>query len=117
MELNITNLDNGVKHAKLEGRMDLKGTNAIDMPFNAQINTAKAHVVIDMENVEFLASIGIRLLLSGARTLDKRGGKMVIFAPQKMVEEVLTTAGIDQLIPIYHDFDEACTAALNETPA
>jgi anti-sigma B factor antagonist len=110
MQFELKKLDNGIKQIKLLGRMDLKGTNEIDIPFNAQVNTAKAPVLVDMSEVEFLASIGIRLLLSSARALDRRGGKMVLLKPQLMVEDILKKSEIDQLIPIYHDYDEACTA-------
>lgn len=110
MKFEVERLNNGIKKVTLMGRMDLKGTNEIEMPFNAQISTAKVPVLVDMSEVEFLASIGIRLLLSSARALSKRGGKMAILNPQPMVEDVLQTAGIDQLLEIHHDYDEACQA-------
>lgn len=110
MKFEVNELDNGIKQVRLVGRLDMKGTNEIDNLFNFQINTAKAPVLIDMSEVDFLASIGIRLLLTSARALSRRGGKMVILNPQPMVEDVLKTAGVDQLIEIYNDYDLACTA-------
>ncbi|MDJ0730497.1 MAG: STAS domain-containing protein [Crocosphaera sp.] len=112
MDFNVEKLDNGIEKVNLAGRMDLKGTNQIEMPFNAQVTCSKVPVIIDMAEVEFLASIGIRLILSSARAIKKRGSKMVILNPQPMVEDIFKTSGIEKLIEIYHDYDEACQAVI-----
>ena len=112
MEFNVEKLDNGIQKVNLVGRMDLKGTNVIEMPFNAQVTTSKIPVIIDMAGVEFLASIGIRLILSSAKAISRRGSKVVILNPQPMVEDVFKTSGINKLIEIYHDYNEACQAVI-----
>jgi anti-sigma B factor antagonist len=109
MEMQITNLENGIKQIKLIGRMDLKGTNEIDNSFTFATSSSKTPVLVDMSEVEFLASIGMRTLLSNARVVERRGGKMVLFKPQPLVREALTTAGFDRLIPMIDDFDLACS--------
>jgi anti-sigma B factor antagonist len=110
MKLEISELKSGIKQAKLIGRLDMKGTNEIDNEFAAKVGTTKGSVIVDMTEVEFLSSIGMRLLISAARAIAKRGGKMVILKPQPLVREVIETAGFDAIIPLYDDFDEACEA-------
>ncbi|GBF82318.1 STAS domain-containing protein [Aphanothece sacrum] len=110
MKLELNDLDNGIKQVKLCGRLDFKGTNEIEEPFKTQVESSKSPVLVDISEVNFLASIGIRFLLSNAKKLVKIGGKMVILNPQPMVEEVLKTSGIDQLIEIYNDYETACIA-------
>ena len=112
MDFNVEKLDNGIRKVTLVGRMDLKGTNAIEMPFNAQVASSKVPVIIDMAGVEFLASIGIRLILSSAIAISRRGRKMIILNPQPMVEDIFKTSGIEKLLEIYHDYDEACQALI-----
>jgi anti-anti-sigma factor len=68
---------------------------------------------VDLSQVPFLASIGIRILLTNARVLRQRGGRMALLNPQSMVEEVLKVTGIESIIPIFHDL-EAASAALTE---
>lgn len=109
MEMQITSLENGIKQVKLTGRMDLKGTNEIDNSFTFGTSSSKTPVLVDMSEVEFLASIGMRTLLSNAKALQRRGSKMVLFKPTPLVREALTTAGFDELIPIIDDFDQACS--------
>ena len=97
----------------LSGRLDVTGTHEIDMPFTALIATKKAAILVDLSRVDFIASIGMRTLLSYTKALSKRGGKMLLVNAQPMVKEVLVTAGIDQLIPIY-DGEDAARAALKD---
>jgi anti-anti-sigma regulatory factor len=51
--------------------------------------------------------MGLRSIVLPARAVHGRGGKVVLFAPNEMVESVLKTAGIDSLIPVRHDLDAA----------
>ena len=47
---------------------------------------------------------------SAARAQAARGGRLVLCNLDPMVKKVLVTAGIDGLIPIFDDFEEACSA-------
>lgn len=107
-------LDNGVTLITLDGRLDMQGTQEIDLRFTALTATSKAAIVVDLSQVGFIASIGMRTLLSNAKALGKRGGKMVLYNPVPLVRETLATAGIDALIPMYDDYDQACAAALGQ---
>lgn len=87
----------------LEGRLDIDGARAVEDRFAFLTTTKEADVVVDLAGVTFLASIGIRMLMTAARGQHGRGGKLVIAAAQPAVTKVLTTAGIDQLIPMFDD--------------
>jgi anti-anti-sigma factor len=110
VKLEISDLDNGVRLAKLVGRMDMKGTLEIDNEFALKIGSSRQPVLVDMEEVEFIVSLGMRTLISAARGVSNRGNRMVIFNPQALVKEALDTAGFSQLIPMYDELDEAIIA-------
>lgn len=110
MKLDIIDLDNGIRQAKLIGRMDMKGTLEIDNEFALKIGSSSQPVVVDMSEVEFLVSLGMRTLISAARGVNNRGNKMVLLQPQPLVREALETAGFSQLIPMFDDLDEAIIA-------
>lgn len=112
MKIEKSELENGATRINLSGRLDIQGAGEIETAFAAYLNGDKQAVVVDMSEVVFLASIGIRLLLVSAKKADKNGGKMAIFSPQPMVKEALKTAGIDTLIPIFDDVDTASAAML-----
>ncbi|MEI6302752.1 MAG: STAS domain-containing protein [Betaproteobacteria bacterium] len=109
MQIDSERLDGGVLKIALAGRMDVQGTQEIDLKFTGYTANQQA-VIVDMSAVEFLASIGIRTLLLAAKAISRRGGKVVIFNPDSNVTSVLEMAGIDTLIPICRSLDEACSA-------
>jgi len=67
-------------------------------------------LLVDLSKVNFLASMGIRTLITGAKMLKERGGKMILFSPEMMVAKVLKTSGTEMLIPVYYDLGLARNA-------
>jgi len=110
MDLQVQRLENGIDRVRLVGRMDSAGVAAIDDRLGAIAATGSARVLVDLSGVPFLASIGIRSLLTSARTLRRRGGAMALLGPQAVVEEVLRLTGIEAMIPIFHDLETASAA-------
>jgi anti-sigma B factor antagonist len=117
MHMEISALEPGVMWIALSGRLDVDGTQSIEMAFTAHPETERAAVLVDLGEVDFIASIGMRLLLSNAKALAKRGGKMVLARAQPRVRDVLRTAGIDTLIPLYDDVDQACSDLRSAVPS
>lgn len=111
MKLETHWIDPQTLQVSLQGRLDVAGALEIDAPFTAAAVTQCARVVVDLAETSFIASIGIRTLVSSAKALAVRGGRMVLMRPGPDVRRVLETAGIDQIIPIRDDLAGA-TAAL-----
>lgn len=116
MQFDLTTLEDGIKVAKLVGRLDLQGTNEIDDRFTFSISSHSDSVLVDMSEVEFLASIGMRMLISNAKAVNRRGGKFVLVSPTPLVKDALITAGFESLIPMYDDFDSAYAAVKVAVP-
>jgi len=108
MEMTWEQRSDGVCMIALNGRLDIAGAQAIDVKFTALTATKTQQIVVEVSQVSFLASIGIRTLVSNAKAQARRGGKMVLAGPQPAVHEVLQLAGIDTLIPVYPDTNTAC---------
>jgi len=109
MEMSMEELAGGVTKVVLDGRLDIAGAQAIDLKMNVIAGSKKA-VLVDMQKVEFIGSMGLRALVAPARAIKSRGGKMVLFAPTEMVEKVLKASAIDAMIPIHHEFQNAVAA-------
>lgn len=107
MEMAVRDLDSGILGINLSGRMDIIGTQQIDLKFTALTATRKAQILVDLSNVTFIASIGIRTLITNAKAQKARGGCMVLYKPSDQVQQVLRATGIDTLIPIAHDIETA----------
>jgi anti-anti-sigma factor len=94
----------------------MQATNEIGDQFALAVGNARESAVVDLSEVSFLASIGMRMLISAARALNNWGQKMVLLSPTPEVREALVVAGFDKLIPICNDMD-AALAALKEPVA
>ena len=99
MQLETESLPDDILKINLSGRMDVAGTQAIDLKFTGHAANRRA-VIVDMSDVAFLASIGMRTLMLAAKAVFARGGRMVLLNPDSNVTHVLEMAGIDTLIPI-----------------
>jgi anti-sigma B factor antagonist len=110
MQLTTEQINESTLRIALVGRMDVTGTLAIDQSFTVLAAARSAGVIVDLSGVVFLSSIGIRTLISSAKALASRGGRMVLFAPVPLVRKVLETAGIDRIIPIFDDLAAAVAA-------
>ena len=109
MEIQYSELDNGIILIKLSGRLDIIGTGEIETKFAGYCAGEKVRVIVDLSKVDFLASIGIRLLTLTAKSVASRGGKMVILNPIPEVQEVLEITGIPAIIPMYSQLESAET--------
>jgi len=107
MNLTQESLGGDLTRIVLDGRLDLDGTQKISDQFSYRTTTSPGRFAVDLSQVTFIASIGIRMLLTAARAQAQRGGKMILISPEGMSRKVLETAGVDQLVPIVPDLDTA----------
>ena len=61
------------------------------------------HLVLDLENLTFMDSSGIGVLLGRLRTLQNRGGKMSVKNMQPPVEKLFRLSGMHRVIGIEKD--------------
>lgn len=107
MEINEEQLQNDIFKINLSGRMDIEGVGQIETKLAGMTASPRMAVIVDMSDVPYMSSIGIRALLMNAKSVAKRGGKFVLLNPQANVKNVLVTSGIDQIITIHADLDAA----------
>jgi anti-sigma B factor antagonist len=89
----------GITTIKLSGRLDTAGSQEVELRFSA-VTSAHRAVIVDLSGVEFLTSLGIRLLLQGAKTVRSKGGKLALMQPRELVQNVLKTAGVEAMVPV-----------------
>ena len=112
MKMAVEILDEGIRKIVLVGRMDIEGTSRIEIMLALESAVEKSFVVMDLSQVDYMASIGIGTLANTAKFIRIRNGKMVFLNPQPNVELVLTKTGIGAIVPIYHNFEDAKKALL-----
>lgn len=114
MPIVIEDLEGGITKVVLSGRIDIAGAAQIEMPMSI-VGGSKRNVVIDLSEVNYIASLGLRSIVLCGKTILGKKGKAVLLSPTPAVEEVITTSGIDQLFKIYHD-EWAAVAAVTPDP-
>ncbi len=96
---------------KADGRVD--GTNASEFQdaMKAEIDEADRVVVLDLEDLTYISSAGLRVVLLIAKDLQRQGAKMAACSLSDPVREVFVISGFDKIIPI-HDSQDSAIGAL-----
>jgi anti-anti-sigma factor len=109
MQMRVDDIGHDVTKASLDGKLDIAGAGAIDLAFNVLVGQKRA-IVVDLSAVTFIASMGLRTLIMGAKTVASKGGRMVLLSPSADVEKVLEDSGVTALLAIHHSQDAAIAA-------
>ena len=107
MQLTYSDLGDGVRKIDLTGRLDLEGADAIDIRFTALTATERSFLIIDLAGVEFMASIGIAMLVRNARAVRLRTGNLVLLNPRPNVAQVLAITRVDRVLLVCRTLEEA----------
>jgi anti-anti-sigma factor len=91
----------------MTGRLDATSVGTIETGLTAAVAAGGKNVVIDLTALEFISSLGIRLLLSATRPLGRRGLKLAMFGAQPMVADVLEAMALGEILPLVATEDEA----------
>jgi anti-anti-sigma factor len=111
MAITTEELAGGITKVTLEGRLDIENSSAVDTRMKV-IAGGRTSVLVDLQKVSFLGSMGLRALVAPALAIQGRGGKMVLFGPNEMVTRVLKVSGIETMIPVHHELQSAMAALL-----
>lgn len=85
-------------HLALSGRLDMAGVREIEIPFAEHTTDPNKSILLDMTEVSFVASMGLRMLLSAAKKIHSGNGKIILINTNTMIKEVLKLAGIESLL-------------------
>lgn len=117
MEVFYDDISADLRHITLVGRLDIQGTDEIAARFAELSTEAKRNIIVDFTGVTFLASIGIRALISNAKALHKLGGRMALVVDDNTsVSKTLASTGIDVLLQMFNNLQDA-KEALSGMPA
>jgi anti-sigma B factor antagonist len=112
MTISHQDIGDNLRRIAITGRLDVAGTDSVATKL-AELAGPKKGVIVDLTSVQFLASIGIRALISTAKAVQGRGGKMVlVVAGGSSVVMSLEATGVNELIPVFRNAADAERAAL-----
>ena len=85
----------------------MAGTNIVSHQFSEHCTGENVFVLVDLAQVNYLSSIGIPMLMTSAKAVGNRGGRMAFLSPQSNVKTVLDITGVSTMIRIYKDLETA----------
>jgi anti-sigma B factor antagonist len=111
----------------LSGKIDLNRSPEIQTQLNSLIEDGYNEITVNMKEVDYLSSMGIRVLLSTYKKLKAAGGYLKVVEPSESVYSTLKFVGLDEYIVnistvvksedgIDTDYSEALSASLTATP-
>jgi anti-anti-sigma factor len=113
MSVSFQDVGANLRRITISGRLDMEGTDSVTEQIMEMIEAPKKGFVIYLTGVRFLASVGIRVLVASAKAIQQRGGKLVlVVASGSSAAMSLEATGVDTLIPVFTDSEEAEAAAL-----
>ena len=99
MRFEVVEVSPAVNKIVLVGRLDSATVGGVETAFTAAVAAAGKSAILDLRQLDFLSSLGIRLLLSSSRVVTRRGNQVVLFGAQPMVTEVLSAMALDSVLP------------------
>jgi stage II sporulation protein AA (anti-sigma F factor antagonist) len=84
----------------LFGETDMTTVAQLSELVTGQLADGTRHLTIDASGLSFADSASVRVLVLAARTLQKRGGGLVLLRPQTGLARVLELMGAGQAITI-----------------
>lgn len=98
MEIEVIQSDKQALRIAVSGKLDTNTIGNHAWELTSLIASTKAPVFIDFSGVTYLSSLGVRMLLSAYKELQKSGKSLKIEKPSEETEKVLRMAGLDMLL-------------------
>lgn len=84
----------------LKGELDVHSSSTLETRLDSLLDDSIGTVVLDLANVTFVDSVGMRVLVALHRQLAERGGQVVLRSPSTTVARALHYAGLDEHLTI-----------------
>ncbi len=106
MEINIQRRDK-IIYVSLQGRFDAVGSKDVASTLKTALEPDDLFMILDMGQVDYLSSAGLRIILSIHKRFTQSGGAMTIVRLQPYCRDVMEMVGFASAFPIFESTQEA----------
>ena len=106
MEINVREKD-GFTILDFKGNLDTNTTPAVEGQLNQILDRGVPNILLNFREVNFISSIGLRLLIMSARRLAALGGDLSLCNLNGTVQEVFAASGLSQILSVFDTEAEA----------
>jgi anti-sigma B factor antagonist len=88
---------------EVQGRVDSTTASELGAALNKTIEDGKNRIVLDLREVEYMSSAGLREMVSALKRVQNIAGTgdLRLASPSDRVREVLELAGLDEIFKIF----------------
>ena len=91
----------------LSGRMDAENAPQFEQECNACITEGLTSLVVDLGELAYVSSMGLRCFIAVAKTLQSKGGALRLCRLQGLVKQVFEITGLINCFPVYESLESA----------
>ena len=100
--MDITTRDEGdTTVVMLNGKLDTNTTPAAESEINALIDAGASKLLINFQQLSYISSSGLRLLLATAKRLKASGGDLQVCSLNEMATEVFEISGFSTILKVF----------------
>jgi len=92
------NVDDGVCRLFAKGRIDSNSADILLVKLEDALNNGQKAIILNMSQVDYLSSIGIRVILKIYKQANEIGGTFYIDHPSDMVRNVLGMVALKEML-------------------
>jgi anti-anti-sigma factor len=92
--------ENGIIFISIKGRLDADSSPEAERVVKEALSEQVTRVLFNLDALEYLSSAGLRVLLSAAKEMRRRDGKIALCSLNEFVKEIFEVSGFQSLIPI-----------------
>ncbi len=101
-----TNIKGNYTELKLDGRLDTNSSLILEKELMGIIEQGNKNILINLEELNYINSSGLRVFLAAAKLLDSMGEKLNICCVKDYIKEVFEIAGFSSIFHIQKTADE-----------
>jgi anti-anti-sigma factor len=98
---------NDVRQVLVEGKINSLMAPEFEKALDEAIQGEPKHLIVNLKDVDYLSSAGLRSILLIAKRLDKMGRKLAFVGARELVAEVIRLTGVDSIFPLCATTQEA----------
>ncbi len=106
MEITVADKDD-IKLVYLIGSLDTNTSTNAEAKFKELLDGNTRKIVVNLEQLEYISSSGLRVLLGTAKKLKASGGDLRLCRPNDIVQEVFDISGFSSILNIFQTEEEA----------
>jgi anti-anti-sigma factor len=106
MNIEPTKLDKAVL-LKISGRMDAENAKEFDRACDVWISQGARHLIADLNELQYVSSMGLRSFLSVAQKLQSQSGSLILCGLQGAPRQVFQLTRLLEVFPVYETTPQA----------